>query len=50
MGGTIHPKLNIGLRPIANKYHEGNVKRTLERKLKVPEIAGMIANEMSEHK
>ena len=40
-GGTIHPKLNIGLRPIANKYHEGDVKRTLERKLKVPEIAGI---------
>jgi len=24
-------------RPIANKYREGNVKRTLERELKVPE-------------
>ena len=50
MGGNFHLKLNIGLRPIANKYHEGNVKRTLKRKLKVPEIAGMKANEMSEHK
>ena len=24
-------------RPIANKYREGNLKRTLERELKVPE-------------
>jgi len=23
--------------PIANKYHEGKLKRTLERELKVPE-------------
>ena len=47
MGGTLHLKLNIGLRPIANKYHEGNVKRTLKRKLQVPEIAEMKANEIS---
>ena len=40
MGGKFHLKLNIGSRPIANKYHEGKVKRTLERELKVPEIAG----------
>ena len=46
MGGNFHLKLNIGLRPIANKYHEGNVKRTLKRKLKVPEIAGVKANGM----
>ena len=38
-GGNFHLKLNIGLRPIANKYHEGKVKRTLKRELKVPEIA-----------
>ena len=31
--------LIIGLTLIANKYHEGKVKRTLERELKVPEIA-----------
>ena len=30
-GGKFHLKLNIGLRPIANKYHEGKMKRTLER-------------------
>ena len=39
MGGRFHLKLNIGSRPIANKYHEGKVKRTLERELKVPEVA-----------
>ena len=32
-------KLNMGSRPIANKYHEGKMKRTLKRELKVPEIA-----------
>ena len=44
MGGRLHLKLNIGLRPIANKYHEGKVKRTLKRELKVPEIAEREAN------
>jgi len=33
------------VRPIANKYHEGNMKRTLKRGLKVFEIAGKEANE-----
>lgn len=37
--GKFHTKLNIDARPIANKYHEGKMKRTLERELKVPEIA-----------
>ena len=32
------------LKPIANKYHEGKVKRTLKRELKVPEIAEREAN------
>ena len=40
MGGNFHLKLNIDSRPIANKYREGKVKRTLERELKVPENAG----------
>ena len=31
VGGKFHLKLNIGSRPIANKYHEGKVKRTLKR-------------------
>ena len=47
MGGNCLLKLNIGLRPIANKYCEGKMKRTLERELKVPEIAGREANEAS---
>ena len=47
MGGNFRLKLNIGLRPIANKYREGKVKRTLERELKVPEIARREANETS---
>ena len=37
--GRFHIKLNNGARPIANKYREGKMKRTLERELKVPEIA-----------
>ena len=39
MCGKFHIKLNRGTRPIANKYREGKMKRTLERELKVPEIA-----------
>jgi hypothetical protein len=39
VGGKFHLKLNNGLRLIANKYHEGKMKRTLKRELKVPEIA-----------
>ena len=38
MGGKFHLKLNNGERPIANKYREGKMKRTLKRELKVPEI------------
>ena len=45
VGGKFHLKLNISLRPIANKYHEGKMKRTLKRGLKVFEIAGKEANE-----
>jgi hypothetical protein len=39
VGGIFHLKLNIGERPIANKYREGKMKRTLKRELKVREIA-----------
>lgn len=39
MCDKFHIKLNIGARPIANKYCDGKMKRTLERELKVPEIA-----------
>ena len=44
VGGKFHLKLNNGLRPIANKYHEGKMKRTLKRELKVLEIAEREAN------
>ena len=33
-GGKLHLKLNIDVRPIANKYREGKMKRTLKRELK----------------
>ena len=33
-GGKFHPKLNIAARPIAYKYREGKLKRTLEREFK----------------
>ncbi len=39
MGGKCHLRLNIGERPIANKYSDGKMKRTLKRELKVREIA-----------
>jgi len=39
IGGKFHLKLNIGKRPIANKYCEGKMKRTLKKGLNlVPEI------------
>jgi len=47
MGGNCLLKLNIDPRPIANKYSDGKVKRTLERELKVREIAKWEANESS---
>ena len=49
MGGKFHLKLNMNLRPIAHKYHEGKVKSTLKRELKVPEIAGREAKGTSLH-
>ena len=45
--GKLHVRLNMTPRPIANKYREGNVKRTLERELTVPEIAKREANDAS---
>eukprot|EP01084_Bolivina_argentea_P072907 132342_1 len=38
MGDKLLLKLNIYGKPIANKYCEGKVKRTLKRGLKLPEI------------
>ena len=40
MGGKFHLRLNIGKRPIANKYREGKMQRTLKRELKVLETVG----------
>merc|ERR1719152_853507 len=37
LGGKFLLKLNIGSRPIANKYREGKMQRTLKRELKVLE-------------
>ena len=37
--GKFHAKLNVAERPIAKKYREGTMKRTLKRGLKVLEIA-----------
>ena len=34
MGGKFLLKLNMGGRPIANKYREGKMQRTLKRELK----------------
>ena len=39
VGGELHLKLHICFRPIANKYYEEKMQRTLKRELKVPEIA-----------
>ena len=47
VGGNLLLKLNNDSRPIAKKYREGKVKRTLERELKLPEIAKREANETS---
>ena len=38
-GGKLYLKLSKSLSPIENKYHEGKMKRTLKRELKVPELA-----------
>ena len=46
VGGNVHPRLIINVKPLANKYHEGNMKRTLKRGLKVLEIAELEANDV----
>ena len=43
-GGKFHLKLNTSARPIANKYREGKMKRTLKRELKVPETVERESN------
>ena len=47
MGGKFHLKLNIGTRPIANKYREGKMKSTLKRKLTVRETVSREAHGIS---
>jgi hypothetical protein len=47
MGGKFHLKLNIGTRPIANKYCEGKMKSTLKRESKVRETVIKEAIEVS---
>jgi hypothetical protein len=34
MRGKLHARLNIATRPIANKYSDGKLQRTLKRELK----------------
>jgi len=41
--GKFLVKLNTDARPIANKYREGKMQRTLKRELKVLEIVGVEA-------
>jgi hypothetical protein len=40
MGGKFLLRLNTDKRPIAYKYREGKMQRTLKRELKVLEIVG----------
>ena len=47
MGGKLFLKLNIGTRPIANKYCKGKMKSTLKRKLIVRETVEREAHEIS---
>ena len=46
-GGKLLLKLNIGTRPIANKYREGKMKSTLKRELKARETVKREAIEVS---
>ena len=46
-GGRLLLKLNMGTRPIANKYREGKMKSTLKRKLRVRETVSREAHGIS---
>jgi hypothetical protein len=46
-GGRSHLKLNISGRPIAKKYSDGKVKRTLKRRSKVLETVKRETDEAS---
>ena len=43
-GGRVHLKANTGLELTENKYHEGNVKRTLKRGLHEFELVEVETN------
>ena len=45
-GGNFHLRLIMSVKPIVNKYREGNMKRTLKRWLKVLEIAELEAKDV----
>ena len=45
--GRFQFELNIGSKPIVYKYHEGKMKRTLKRELKVPALAERKADGIS---
>jgi len=49
-GGRSHLKLNISGKPIAKKYSDGKVKRTLKRRLKVLETVKRETNGTSDIK
>jgi len=43
-GGTFHLRLNMGGRPIAYKYREGKMQRTLKRESKELEIVERLSD------
>jgi len=49
MGGSFRPRLNIGQSPIAHKYREGKMQRTLKKESKGLEIAQRETIETSLH-
>ena len=46
VGGNFHLRQIMSVKPIVNKYREGNMKRTLKRGLKVLEIAELEAKDV----
>ena len=47
--GDIHKRLIIGERPLAYKYREGKMKRTLERELNSMQRCWQKADQFNEH-
>ena len=46
-GGIFHERLNRGEKPIAKKYCEGKLARTLEKELEEPEVVVLEAIDCS---